>query len=596
MAVLAAVTGLLSFLVVGAALWWCRFGLDFTDEGFYLNWLAYPGRYGASVTEFGFVYHPLYVVLRGDVVLMRQANVLLTFVLAWAAVWTLLRGSAAVRGLPRWQQLAFTAGLATTGLLCFGYGLLTPSYNSLVFQGSLIAFCGAGLAADADRGRAMAAAALIGSGACLMFLAKPTGLIAVIGVIALVLLVRADSWRTKAGVLVAACLCAALELVIVALVYDGSVGAFADRIKDGTELLQILGGGASVQRPLRWDGFRPGVAQMVVTFIAAVAIFCFVRALRCSGGLSRRVWLGSGLLAAAAALPLVVGSSTFVDGNVYVGVVLLAAPAAVVAAWITECVGSAGTKVDVRAMGIAAALLATPHLLAFGSSDYYWQVAGRMAIFWLLVAIPFIAVARPALAIAAVSVLGLFAPLVSARLLLIPVESPYRQPSLSTADASLPVGPSGSSVRVNPDVAAFVTSTAREADDAGMEPDTPVLDLTGASPTLIWAWGAVPAANPWDLGGYRGSAAMVEAALQDLPCAEVAEMWVLTEPGGPREITAGVLGVSGATLTADYAVAAEWTVPTAVTRGGAPLRQLLYRPTRATDDARSACLRAQEQR
>lgn len=49
----------------------CRSGFDLTDEGFYLHSIAEPGNYPYSVTQFGFVYHPLYKLVGGDVSLLR---------------------------------------------------------------------------------------------------------------------------------------------------------------------------------------------------------------------------------------------------------------------------------------------------------------------------------------------------------------------------------------------------------------------------------------------------------------------------------------------------------------------------------------------
>src|ERR1700738_1930606 len=69
----------------------CRSGFDFTDEGFYLNWISNPWNYHSSVSQFGFVYRPLFKLVGGDIVLLRQANVLILFALAWALCFVLFR-------------------------------------------------------------------------------------------------------------------------------------------------------------------------------------------------------------------------------------------------------------------------------------------------------------------------------------------------------------------------------------------------------------------------------------------------------------------------------------------------------------------------
>lgn len=70
-------------LILAWVLWYCSYGIDFTDESFYLVWMANPFNYGESVTQFGFVYHLLYELLHGDIVALRRVNILITFGLAW---------------------------------------------------------------------------------------------------------------------------------------------------------------------------------------------------------------------------------------------------------------------------------------------------------------------------------------------------------------------------------------------------------------------------------------------------------------------------------------------------------------------------------
>ena len=54
----------LGLVTTAAILGWmmmlARRGIDFSDEGYHLNFIANPGIYSASVTQFGFFYHPLF--------------------------------------------------------------------------------------------------------------------------------------------------------------------------------------------------------------------------------------------------------------------------------------------------------------------------------------------------------------------------------------------------------------------------------------------------------------------------------------------------------------------------------------------------------
>src|SRR5664279_2110705 len=126
-----------SLFLLGWVILRCRSGFDFTDEGFYLNWISSPWNYQGSVSQFGFVYHPLYKLVGGDIVLLRQANVLILFALGWTLCLALLRSI-----FIQWDSIgaSLRAGAIGAALVAgagslsfFDLWLPTPSYNSLTF-------------------------------------------------------------------------------------------------------------------------------------------------------------------------------------------------------------------------------------------------------------------------------------------------------------------------------------------------------------------------------------------------------------------------------------------------------------------------------
>ena len=116
-----AAAALLAWLLVLAS-----HGLEFSDEGFYLTWLAQPGNLPASITQFGFVYHPVYRLLDGDIAALRRFNVLLTFGLA---VWTFDRLLREARGATRPMRAGVAMALACSSLAVFSPWLLTPGFE-----------------------------------------------------------------------------------------------------------------------------------------------------------------------------------------------------------------------------------------------------------------------------------------------------------------------------------------------------------------------------------------------------------------------------------------------------------------------------------
>lgn len=94
-----------------------HYGVDFTDESLYLIWLANPSLYEASVSQFGFLYHPL---LDGNVAALRQANILNTFGLASLTTGAVLSSLAPSRHLSLVSRAVIALGLACASLTQFG--------------------------------------------------------------------------------------------------------------------------------------------------------------------------------------------------------------------------------------------------------------------------------------------------------------------------------------------------------------------------------------------------------------------------------------------------------------------------------------------
>ena len=67
------------------------YGMDFTDEGYYLVWIDNPAAYKESATQFGFFYHPIYEYFGKNIGRLRQANILVTFGLSWCLGFALFR-------------------------------------------------------------------------------------------------------------------------------------------------------------------------------------------------------------------------------------------------------------------------------------------------------------------------------------------------------------------------------------------------------------------------------------------------------------------------------------------------------------------------
>ena len=126
----------------------------------------------------------------------------------------------------------------------------------------------------------------------------------------------------------------------------------------------------------------------------------------------------------------------------------------------------------------------------------------------------------------------------------------------------------------------YIYNAISKSRRAGFEEGDPVIDLSGQSPGLLFAMGASNIGRPWFGGGYSGSVDYVALSLARESCKELAEAWILTEPGGPISISTEVIKSFGGNLSSDYHLIDSWM--TAEWAGGyqQQRKQNFYRPSR----------------
>jgi hypothetical protein len=568
-------------LILGWVLKYSAYGIDFTDESFYLIWISNPFIYDASLTQFGFVYHPLYSLLGGDIAALRQANILITFGLAWSLTYSCLAFLVPSIKESRITRLVVAAGLATSatnGLIIAGFWLSTPSYNSLALQALLIAAIGLVLAERAIHSTSIIGWVLIGIGGWLAFMAKPsTALALAIGVFVYLLLSRKLSVRMLALSVV----CALALVLASALLIDGSVLRFVDRIVTSIELATSMGGGHTLKNSLRIDEFQldkqTKTALWLVFGLVAISLCClwaentkwlFVGIPISIGFFSITAMMSLGAIHQNAGFGQF--QSLMIFGLVFASIF------AVTVIGRTHALKSVTTS----RWALACMFLALPHVYAFGTTNNYWQSAGSAAIFWLLAGVivlsPLVRQRRSWMLLLPLAIAG---QAVTATLLQTGLEQPYRQPQpLRLNTSTLELGPQKSALVLSDSYAEYISGATSAAKAAAFEPTTPVIDLTGHSPGLLYALGAESLGQAWIIGGYPGSSRFAQAALARATCEKIASAWILLEPEGPRSISTQLLSSLGADFPGSYNIAGFWF--TAKGSGGysTSRRQEFYKP------------------
>jgi hypothetical protein len=196
---------------------------------------------------------------------------------------------------------------------------------------------------------------------------------------------------------------------------------------------------------------------------------------------------------------------------------------------------------------LAVLFFALPYVFAFGTNGNYWSLAAHAGLFWVAAAIMLMrAIYREWGAPCTVLILVLLPFAISARVLAIGMEYPYRQTQpVQRNDQVVEVGTSGARLTLASDFASYVRRLQAIAREGGSQGGDPLIDLTGHYPAAPFVLGAVPIGQAWTIGGYPGSEALAAAALRRVSCATIVASWLLVEPDGPRRISREVLGKYG---------------------------------------------------
>ncbi|WP_113261289.1 hypothetical protein [Agrobacterium cavarae] len=537
------------------------YGLDLSDESFYLVWISNPFIYDASATQFGYLYHPLYALLNGSLSALRQANIIITFALAWCLSATVMRYSARLEGDVETSLLIVSAGLATSSLSIFDTSLLTPSYNSLALQALMITSIGILLAARDLTYRSFVGWALIAIGGWLAFMSKPTTAAALALVTSLYLII---SRKASVALICFAVFIVSLLLFSSALLIDGSLGGFLNRILMGVDDAKILGGGYSMGSLFRLDDFNLGKAGKLV-----ILTLCLMTSVAMWGSITKtyrgtRVSFCLLLLSFVSIIFFTISRTTILtrlgefQGLAIFGVMIAATSATFLARDHRPLPSLAGPD-----WALAFLFLVMPHIFAFGTNRNYWVNGAWAGIFWLLSSIILAApVARKSRSWSFAVPLAFSTQIVVAALIQSGVQNPQRQPeALYLNDVTLKLGQQKTAVTLASTYAAYLSSVISQAAASGFKPKTPVIDLTGQSPGVLYAIGAKSIGQAWMIGAYPGSQQLAEVALRRASCDDIGTAWVLLEPEGPRSISPQLLRVMGLLFPENYRKMATWTTP-----------------------------------
>ncbi|WP_147393323.1 hypothetical protein [Oceaniradius stylonematis] len=106
--------------------------------------------------------------------------------------------------------------------------------------------------------------------------------------------------------------------------------------------------------------------------------------------------------------------------------------------------------------------------------------------------------------------------------------------------------------RVDPVLATTISDLKRQADAAGWQPGTPLINLTGNSPLTTVLLDGRFVSGSWLLGGFPGSAEFAQKALSFVDPELVRQAWLVVTPVGERPISPEIVKQFGMRFPEDY--------------------------------------------
>lgn len=539
---------LLTTLLVTKLVSLMNVGIDLTDEGYYLNWISNPWLYKYYVSQFGYIYHPVYQLLENDFVKLRVFNALFTYILGFILSYLVIKRHT---NLQRRDFLVISsAGIALPSLFILmitGHWLPSPSYNSLCFQGLLITVIGIILSESNFRNIQFLSALFIGLGGWLVCMAKPSSALLLSVVVTLYFVFEFKKhWRLLLGAVLVA-----LSLVLFTAMYvDGGMLKFIQRYQMGLHLLDIMGSKHGMGNLLRLDTFRVSIAdQFKLLLLMGLITGVFLSIQKGAGRI--RNFMMTALFATIGYVLWLAFSTDALRINTprYHPLILLAPLFAAIACWLF----SKKTNIKLSRFNnkLILLFLVLPYIYAAGSGNNYWETSAGAILFWLLASLLILHKISPNhtqfIVLAAI-----VAP-IAVKVLLDAQNSPYRQTEAIAQQSNSYIDPHTKKIMLLPkDTAIYLNDLSLLIQKTGFKPHTPVIDFTGHHPGTLYFMQANAIGQAWTIGGYDGSSDMAALALNQATCHEIANAWLIIEKDGRRRIDYRILEKHGVQANKSY--------------------------------------------
>ena len=567
--------GILTFLVFAS-----HYGYDVTDESLYVLLIQYPEIYKYTVSQFGFIYHPVSNLLNNNISNLRIFNILITYFLSLGTLvlfyfCVIKKNSFDIR--KNFIELISIAGIATSSLLYFSTfnWLPTPSYNSLNFQGILLAVAGLLLAQYSSRPLSVFGWVVMSTGGWLVFMAKPSSAL-LLGVACFFVLLLSK----KISFIQVLTACFVLGALFGHSIYslDDSFGDFIKRYQTALEGGKLLASGHDFASIWRIDFPNLSNSEWTCFAINSILVALIVASLRTSlWGIAAVSFVCILAFAIYAGVHYGQFTSSVFSLPRYSQLQILSLPTGVTLSISSYCISTRTIPKNSKFFLMFIIFLLIPYIYAFGTGNNYFYAGSAAAFFWILAAIAMLAVTDLQWMRNSLSPLAFISQFVTIIFLINAVESPNRQyNNLFENTQSVKIG--DSKVKVHEKIAKYFDHVRNLTESRRFNSVDSIIDLTGCSPGIAVTLSTYNLGAPWLPGGYPGSNPFALFYLNKMPVDQIRKAWLITEPAGKRALDVDILSNWGLSLENDYELVGEVLAPAGYRGATKPSLQKIYRP------------------
>jgi hypothetical protein len=546
-------------------------GFDRTDEAFYLLSIAHPEDVMVTFSMFGAALNPLFKLVGGNSAALRVLGAFILWMVSVYAAWLTLTKLEFQAGMGAGRMrlnLLLTLFVSSGASLYYFLWLLTPSYNWLALVGLIVFWGGFVLWIKSERRTwsARMGTALFAFAAALVFWAKPTSAALIVLYPLGALALERRHWRRlldgQSLLGGAAGFAAGMSLPLLS---GFSPQAVITVLSLGVEHQNVLKPSVYAMPLMVLQQALHQTAQLFTenvfirdhfwVWLTPLIGFALLSRLKSNTALYQRrvgILLVGGLSAALVTAAVVLSDEA---GRWALTVPLLIALYMIAGNQAQRRLSiSRGANDSQQNLLWLIPILGLVFIFVFGTTNPYAMQAGMSAFFPMLAAALLLRSAsagavnhllmHAALPIILLSVIWLTA---------ISSLTPYRQ-NVSVWQMDYPVQvDQTNTLVVSQEMGRYIHVLQTAASEAGFQPETPLIDLTGSSPGAAYVLRGRAYVFPWLLGDYPGSDLAAVFILSRWHPQDLAAAWVLTaDREGAPYLTPSILREVGLDFPADY--------------------------------------------